>query len=239
MIKRLIQNTIISTIAFGAAALLGLIVIPVIIRTWGVTEFGLIVITRLLLPTGMMAVLDLGLSEVATQAVARAQRAPRLGPGEPAAFVPDRLSICAGTGPERGDLARNAISHGLHEGRPRSCAGNSSRFCTITALANLVLVPALVWEGIVKGFERYNLLRISEFASTLGLCRPDGLGIHGLGPFRNRRLHLSCHPRARALAVLAAHHHRAGPRRTRALRAGRPRFGASCCIDACCCCRAS
>jgi hypothetical protein len=34
MIKRLIQNTIISTIAFGAAAILGLIVIPVIIRTW-------------------------------------------------------------------------------------------------------------------------------------------------------------------------------------------------------------
>ena len=44
-----------------------------IIRTWGVTEFGLIVITRLLLPTGMMAVLDLGLSEVATQVVARAR----------------------------------------------------------------------------------------------------------------------------------------------------------------------
>ncbi len=45
-----------------------------------------------------------------------------------------------------------------------------SRFTDIlhyTALANLVLVPALVWEGTVKGFERYNLLRISEFTSTL------------------------------------------------------------------------
>src|ERR1700730_12269768 len=73
MIKRLIQNTIVSTVAFGAAAILGLIVIPVIIRTWGVAEFGLIVITRLLLPTGMAAVLDLGLSEVATQVVARAR----------------------------------------------------------------------------------------------------------------------------------------------------------------------
>ena len=36
-----------------------------------------------------------------------------------------------------------------------------------TAIANLVLIPALVWEGIVKGFERYNLLRISELASTI------------------------------------------------------------------------
>lgn len=68
MIKRLVQNTVISALAFGVAALLGLLVIPLIIRTWGVTEFGLIVISRLLLPGGMMAVLDLGLSEVATQA---------------------------------------------------------------------------------------------------------------------------------------------------------------------------
>src|SRR5690242_13778561 len=72
MIKRLIHNTIISTVAFGAAAILGLIVIPVIIRTWGVTEFGLIVITRLLLPSGMMAVPARGLSAAATQVVARA-----------------------------------------------------------------------------------------------------------------------------------------------------------------------
>ena len=110
MIKRLIQNTIISTVAFGAAAILGLIVIPVIIRTWGVTEFGLIVITRLLLPSGMMAVLDLGLSEVATQVVARAQGTSRLEPGRPPAFVSDGSVDPAGRRPERLDLARRAIS---------------------------------------------------------------------------------------------------------------------------------
>ena len=49
-------------------------------------------------------------------------------------------------------------------------AAHVDRFIDIlhyTALANLVLVPALVWEGTVKGFERYNLLRLSEFTSTL------------------------------------------------------------------------
>ena len=49
-------------------------------------------------------------------------------------------------------------------------AAHVERFTDIlhfTALANLVLVPALVWEGTVKGFERYNLLRLSEFTSTL------------------------------------------------------------------------
>src|SRR6201999_1621911 len=36
-----------------------------------------------------------------------------------------------------------------------------------TAIANLLLFPALVWEGIVKGFERYSLLRLTEFLSTV------------------------------------------------------------------------
>jgi O-antigen/teichoic acid export membrane protein len=36
----------------------------------------------------------------------------------------------------------------------------------VTALGNLILIPTLPWEGIVKGFERYNLLRIAELTST-------------------------------------------------------------------------
>jgi len=166
MIKRLIQNTIISTVAFGAAAILGLIVIPVIIRTWGVTEFGLIVITRLLLPSGMMAVLDLGLSEVATQVVARAREHRDWNlVGRQLSFL-TVLSI----------LLAVVLSGSIWLGAPyltvlmKVDAAHVDRFTDIlhyTALANLVLVPALVWEGTVKGFERYNLLRISEFASTL------------------------------------------------------------------------
>jgi O-antigen/teichoic acid export membrane protein len=166
MIKRLIQNTIISTIAFGAAALLGLIVIPVIIRTWGVTEFGLIVITRLLLPTGMMAVLDLGLSEVATQVVARAREHRDWDiAGRQLSFLTVLSALLA--------LVLSAM---IWFGTPylaivmKVDPAHVERFTQIlhyTAIANLVLVPALVWEGVVKGFERYNLLRISEFVTTV------------------------------------------------------------------------
>jgi O-antigen/teichoic acid export membrane protein len=166
MIKRLIQNTIISTIAFGAAAILGLIVIPVIIRTWGVTEFGLIVITRLLLPTGMMAVLDFGLSEVATQVVARAREHRDWN------LVGRQLSLLT----VLSILLAVTLSGSIWFGASylavmmKVDAGHVDKFIEIlhyTALANLVLVPALVWEGTVKGFERYNLLRFSEFTSTL------------------------------------------------------------------------
>lgn len=166
MIKRLIQNTVISTVAFGAAAILGLIVIPVIIRTWGVTEFGLIVITRLLLPSGMMAVLDFGLSEVATQVVARAREHRDWDrAGRQLSFL-TVVSI----------LLAVALSVSIWLGAPSLAvvmkvdAAHVDRFTDIlhyTALANLVLVPALVWEGTVKGFERYNLLRFSEFISTV------------------------------------------------------------------------
>ena len=166
MIKRLIQNTVISTIAFGAAAVLSLIVIPVIIRTWGVTEFGLIVITRLLLPSGMMAVLDFGLSEVATQVVARAREHRDWDlVGRQLSFLTVISILLAAT-----------FSASIWMGAPyltvamKVDPAHADRFTDIvhyTAIANLILVPALVWEGTVKGFERYNLLRLSEFTSTL------------------------------------------------------------------------
>jgi O-antigen/teichoic acid export membrane protein len=166
MIKRLIQNTIISTVAFGAAAILGLIVIPVIIRTWGVAEFGLIVITRLLLPSGLMAVLDLGLSEVTTQAVARAREHHDWDLASRQLSFLMVLSV----------LLALALSSAIWLGAPyltiimKIDSSHVEKFTEIlryTAIADLILVPALVWEGIVKGFERYNLLRISELASTI------------------------------------------------------------------------
>lgn len=203
MIKRLIQNTIISTIAFGAAAILGLIVIPVIIRTWGVTEFGLIVITRLLLPTGMMAVMDLGLSEVATQVVARAREhrdwnlVSRQLSFLTALSIPLALGLCAAIW-----LSAPYLTVLMNVD-----SGHTGRFIDIlhfTALANLVLVPALVWEGIVKGFERYNVLRLSEFASTLAYVALTVWASAVSAPFEIVAYIYLATLIARALAVLTA-----------------------------------
>jgi O-antigen/teichoic acid export membrane protein len=166
MIKRLIHNTIISTAAFGIAAILGLIVIPVIIRTWGVAEFGLIVITRMLLPAGMMGLMDLGLSEVSTQVVARAREHQDWAmAGRQISFlialsVPLALVLCIAIWlgvPYLAIIMKVDTSH----------VDRFSEILRYTAIGNLVLVPALVWEGTVKGFERYNLLRISELTSTV------------------------------------------------------------------------
>jgi O-antigen/teichoic acid export membrane protein len=166
MIKRLIHNTLISIIAFGGAAVLGLVVIPVILRTWGVTEFGLIVLARLLLPSGMMAVFDLGLSEVATQTVARGREHRDWALAARQLTFLSVVSI----------LLALSLSAAIWFGVPylamlmKVDAAHFEAFVSIlrfTALGNLILVPALVWEGIIKGFERYNLLRVAEVASTV------------------------------------------------------------------------
>jgi O-antigen/teichoic acid export membrane protein len=166
MLKQLIRNTVISSAAFGVAAVLGLIVIPVIIRTWGVTEFGLIVLARILLPSGMMGLLDLGLSEVTTQAVARAREHRNWRrAGQQLALL---TVMAAGLGALLAVtiwISAPYLSIAL-----RVDPVHVDRFSQIlryTALANLVLIPALVWEGIVKGFERYNVLRLAEVGSTI------------------------------------------------------------------------
>ncbi len=165
MIKRLVQNTVISALSFGVAALLGLAVIPLIIQTWGVAEFGLIVISRLLLPSGMMAVLDLGLSEVATQVVARAREHRNWRQASRQIAFLGAISIALTL----------ILSAAIWLATPllvivmKVDAAHLETFTRImhyTALANLIFVPALVWEGVVKGFERYNLLRFAEVTST-------------------------------------------------------------------------
>jgi len=166
MIKRLIQNTVVSIIAFGAAAILGLVVIPVIIRTWGVTEFGLIVLARLLLPTGMMAVLDLGLSEVATQMVARGRE------HRDWTLASKQLSFLGALSVGLALILNVAIWFGIPfiASAMKVSPDHREAFVSIlhyTALANLILIPALVWEGVIKGFERYNLLRVAEVTSTI------------------------------------------------------------------------
>jgi O-antigen/teichoic acid export membrane protein len=73
MMRRLFENTVVSAGAFLLISMLSLLIVPIIVRTWGLAEFGLIAVARALLPVGALAVLDLGVSEITTQAVARAR----------------------------------------------------------------------------------------------------------------------------------------------------------------------
>ena len=112
--------------------------------------------------------------------------------------------------------------------------GSSSTILHYTALANLVLVPALVWEGIVKGFERYNLLRISEFASTLAYVALTVWASAVSASFEIVAYIYLATLIARALAVLVATLIALAKKSARFAAWTSQEFAASCCIDACC-----
>ena len=149
MMKRLVPEYHRFRARFGAVAVLGVIVIPIIIRTWGVTEFGLIVLARLLLPTGLMASSTSACRGHHPGGRARA-RASRLGPCRQPAYVADRLRCLLAL-----TLSARHGCRSLSYPRIKVEPAHVAKFTTIlryTAIANLLLFPALVWEGIVKGF---------------------------------------------------------------------------------------
>lgn len=166
MLKRLVQNTIVSAIVFGLVAILGVIVIPVIIRTWGVAEFGIIVLTRLFLPSGLIGVLDFGLPEVTTQVVARARehRDWRLGGSQ--ILLLTLISVLLGIALSLTIWFAAPLIVSWFKIAPADTASFTNMLLA-TAASNLLMFPALVWEGVVKGFERYGLLRICEFLTTV------------------------------------------------------------------------
>jgi O-antigen/teichoic acid export membrane protein len=165
MLKRLVQNTVVSALVFGGVAVLGVVVIPIIIRTWGVTEFGLIVLARLLLPNGLVGIIDFGLPEVTTQVVARAREHRNWAVAGSQLLLLTIVSVLLAA--TLSALTWFAIPVIVAQFKIEAAHVDSfTEILRYTAVANLLLFPALVWEGIVKGFERYSLLRLTEFLST-------------------------------------------------------------------------
>lgn len=165
MLKRLVQNTVVSAIVFGGVAVLGVVVIPIIIRTWGVTEFGLIVLARLLLPSGLLGTIDFGLSEVTTQVVARAREHRNWDIVGSQLLLLTIVSILLAIVLSIATWFTIPLMVAQFRIEPAHTASFTS-ILRYTVIANLLLFPALVWEGVVKGFERYSFLRLAEFLTT-------------------------------------------------------------------------
>src|SRR5712691_1759568 len=73
MFTALVRNTLFSAMAYVAVAILNLLIVPITIKAYGLEAYGLIVLARVFLPTGFMAIVDLGVSETGTLVVARAR----------------------------------------------------------------------------------------------------------------------------------------------------------------------
>lgn len=164
--RQLFNNTIISTFAFFVTGVLGIVIVPVIIQHWGLAAFGLIVLSRSFVPQGLLSVFDLGASEIATQTVARA----RVNADWQAAR--DRIWLLLGGTIATGALAGGAIwlGAGLLATLFKVAPEQQAEFADVlraTGLTAAFLMPALVAEGVVKGFEEFSRLRSYEVFGSI------------------------------------------------------------------------
>jgi O-antigen/teichoic acid export membrane protein len=202
MLDRLARNTAFSAIAFGINGLIALALVPLIFGSYGLAQFGLLILARTLLPTGALGVLDLGVAETATQAIGRARGSSGWSRASEDLGLLLVLSSAVGIGMAvmLAFLAPwLAALLGVPPGERESFAG----LLVTTALLLAAFFPGLVAEGVVKGFERFGLLRGIEVLVTITyalaalVCIAAGMsyvavGYSYLGAMLARYLALAC-----------------------------------------------
>lgn len=165
MLRRFLHNTAISAVAYGLAGVLGLFAVGVIARSYGLAVLGLVVLARAFLPTGFLALVDLGVSETTTQAVARGHIGDWNVAGERVSLL---TLIAAATGIISGLILWGAASWLTKVFKvPTEHVGAFISILNVTALALPICFLGLIAEGFLKGFEYYGWLRATEVGSNL------------------------------------------------------------------------
>lgn len=166
MLSGLVRSVAISAVSFVAISVIGLLLVPVLVGKYGLLGFGFISVARLFLPTTSLAFLDFGFGEITTQAIARSRvdhdwrRATgiiSLSAGR--ALV---MGLCSGLA-----LAGAATLIPGWMGIAADGQSEMTRILLVSALLMPVLFISLVFEGAIKGFERFDLLRGVEVMTAL------------------------------------------------------------------------
>lgn len=165
MLKALIRNTAFTGLAQFASGVLGFLVVPVIIHAYGIPGFGLIVLARVILPNGTLSILDFGVSETATQVVARARTdgSWAQASGQLSLLLAGALAV--GTAVGLTLFFAEPFVHKLIKVAPEMQPG-FALVVRATSVLSPLFFAGLVAEGVAKGFERYGLVKLVE-VSTL------------------------------------------------------------------------
>jgi O-antigen/teichoic acid export membrane protein len=160
VLRRFVQNTAISAVAYALAGVLGLFAVGIIARSYGVAVLGLIVLARTFLPTGILSLIDFGVSESTTQFVARG----RVGDW---AMASEKVSLLTVIAAATGVVAAIALWFAaapltaIFKVAPEQ-ADAFVAILRITAPLLPIAFLGLVAEGALKGFEQYGWLRMTE-----------------------------------------------------------------------------
>ncbi len=176
MLRKLLSDTAITAAAFFVASIVGLLLVPVLIGAYGVGGLGLIVLARILVPAGALGILDFGLSEIATQSVAMARAAGEWAVAKARLRL---LAILAAVLVVVVALATCALAAQINQWFkvPAEDQADFARLIKGTAIALPVLFAGLVFEGVIKGFEKFSVLRTTEIVSTLAYAALVLIGI--------------------------------------------------------------
>jgi O-antigen/teichoic acid export membrane protein len=166
MIKSLMRNMLISALAFFTISVVGLLLVPILISTYGIHGFGLISIARLFLPLAALAILDIGFGEIATHSVATARvdsdwkRCSRI--------LLINIVSAVMIGLVAGILLWVLTPHiGVWMKVPSADWVTLSSVLYLTAVLLPIFFSSLVFEGVLKGYENFAMQRLSELISTL------------------------------------------------------------------------
>jgi O-antigen/teichoic acid export membrane protein len=166
MYSNLIRNVIISAVAYFIVSVVGLLLIPLIIKNYGLLQYGLIVQARIFLPLAALAVIDVGLVEISTFSVATAHVDSKWSECERIltlnSFVALGLGLLSG-------VALWVISPSVTKfvSVPTSDIDSFITILRVTALMLPLLFLSMVFEGVLKGYENFKMQRLIEVVSNL------------------------------------------------------------------------
>jgi O-antigen/teichoic acid export membrane protein len=166
MMRRLFESTVVSAISFFIISLSGLVIVPIIVRKWGLAEFGILVIGRTLLPVGLVGIFDLGVSEMSTQVVARTRANNAWQPASNQLSVLLLTAVLISLASALVLVAFEPFFQRLFH-IDSTHADAFQLILYVTAAANLFLFPGLIGEGVLRGFERFPFLRLIDVAAAL------------------------------------------------------------------------
>jgi O-antigen/teichoic acid export membrane protein len=166
MLRSLVRNVGISAGALLVISVVGLLLVPVLIRQYGIAGLGCIMIARLFLPSGGIGLFDFGVSDIAAQSVAIGQVdgnwkrvLRRLGL---LALVTLALAFALAM-PLLIFAPQLTITVGVYE--PQSV--DFVEILRWIAALLPILFLSLICEGCLKGFANFRALRLAEVSSAI------------------------------------------------------------------------
>lgn len=162
--RSLVKNTAINFVAFGLVSVVSILIIPVIIAHYGMDKFGLLVLVRLMLPTGLIGIFDLGLPEATTRYVASARAESDMSKAGGIVMQNLCMAACIGllVAVAIGLAAPTIVASWLR--LEAATAASFYPIVLVTAAALILQFPGMIAEAALKGLQRFEIVRLGEVA---------------------------------------------------------------------------